>query len=100
VVPTDGKKSNGYKVKYKGFHLNRIEKPFTVRAVRHWHRLPREAVASPSLELFKTQLDTVLGNELYMTLLKQGVGLNDLHRSHATSTILCFSDGPQKVDHC
>ena len=32
-------------------------KIFPVRVVRHWHMLPREAVAAPSLELFKARLD-------------------------------------------
>jgi len=29
---------------------------------RPWHRLPREAVAAPSLEAFKARLDGALGN--------------------------------------
>jgi len=37
---------------------------FTVRLTEHWHRLRREIVASPSLEILKSQLDTVLGNLL------------------------------------
>ena len=28
----------------------------------HWSRLPREAVESPSLEILRSHLDTVLGN--------------------------------------
>jgi len=28
---------------------------FTLRLVRHWHRLPRGAVAAPSLELFNAK---------------------------------------------
>ena len=32
------------------------------RGVRPWHRLPREAVAAPSLEGFKARLDGALGN--------------------------------------
>ncbi|KFV60732.1 hypothetical protein N341_10116, partial [Tyto alba] len=35
---------------------------FIVRLVRHWNRLPREAVAAPSLEGFKARLDRALGN--------------------------------------
>ena len=30
---------------------------FPVRGVRPWHRLPREAVAAPSLEVSKARLD-------------------------------------------
>ena len=38
------------------------KKFFTVRVVRHWHRLPREAVAAPSLAVFKARLDGALSN--------------------------------------
>ena len=35
----------------------------TMRVVRPWHRLPREAVAAPgSLAVFKARLDGALGN--------------------------------------
>ena len=30
--------------------------------VRHWHRLPSEAVGAPSLEVFKARLDKALGS--------------------------------------
>ena len=46
----------------------RIEKVrkdfFTLRVVEHRNRLLTEVVESPVLELFKTQLDTSLGNLL------------------------------------
>ena len=42
-----------------------IRKHFlTVRVTEYWNRLPRELVESPSLEIFKSCLDMVLGNWL------------------------------------
>jgi len=57
-----------------------------------WPRLPREAVESPSLEIFKTHLDKVLCSLLWVTLLGQGVGLGDPQRSLPTPTMLGFCD--------
>ncbi|KAK4812279.1 hypothetical protein QYF61_014065 [Mycteria americana] len=42
--------------------LNIGKKCFTMRVVRHWHRLPIEAVDAPSLEVFKVRLDGALSN--------------------------------------
>jgi len=35
---------------------------FTMRVVKHWNELPREAVEAPSLATFKTRLDRALSN--------------------------------------
>ena len=57
-------------------------------ALEPWPRLPREAVESPSLEIFQTRLDVVLCSLLWVTLLEQGVGLGDPQRALPTPTIL------------
>ena len=44
------------------FRLDIRKKFFMMRVVRHWTRLPREAVGAPCLEVFKARLDGALSN--------------------------------------
>jgi len=44
------------------FRLDIKRKSFTVRVMRHWHRLPREAVDAPSPPMFKARLHGALSN--------------------------------------
>jgi len=64
VVPSDRTWGNGHKLKQSKFHLNMMKNFWTLRVTEHWNRMPREAVDSPSLEIFKTCLDKVLCNLL------------------------------------
>jgi len=61
-VCSDGTRGGDCKLKEGRFTLAIRKKFFTMRVVKHWSRLPREAVAAPSLEVFKARLDGALSN--------------------------------------
>lgn len=43
----DRTEGNGFKLKERRFKLD-IKQVFTLRLLRHWHRLPRDVVDAPS----------------------------------------------------
>jgi len=66
VVCGNRTRNNGQKLEQRKFHLNVRKNFFTLGVAEHWNRLPREAVESqsPSVDKFKTCLDTFLCNLL------------------------------------
>ena len=54
---SDRTRANGFKLKEGRFRLDSRRTFFAVRGERPWHRLPREAMTAPCLEVLKARLD-------------------------------------------
>jgi len=76
------------KLECSRFRLNIRKHFFTVRVTQNWDRFPGEVVESLFLEILKTCLDMVLGSQLWVALLEQGFGQEDLQRCFPSSASL------------
>jgi len=59
---SDRTSGNGFKLKEDRFRLDIRKELFMMVVVKHWHRLPREVVDAPLLEVFRARFDRALSN--------------------------------------
>ena len=96
---SDRTRGNGCKLTEGRFRLDIGKKFFPIRVVRPWPRLPREAVAAPSLAGFKARLDgalSTLGWWKMSLLMAGGLEPDDLQspfqpKPFYDSVILCLA---------
>ena len=63
MMPNNRIGDSRQELEHRTFHLH-MKNFFSVRVTEHWKRLPREAMESPFLGIFKTHLDAFLCNLL------------------------------------
>jgi len=68
MLSSERRRDNRHKGKYRKFHLYIRKKYFTLRMVKH-----SGIVEFPSFKIFTIQLNTALGNLLWLTLFRAEV---------------------------
>jgi len=74
-VDSDKTRGKHLKLRQRTLRLDIRRKFFTQRVVKHWNRLPKEAVDAPSLEAFKARLDVALGSLVWWLVILHIAGV-------------------------
>lgn len=76
-MPCARTRSSVHKLEHKSLCLNITKHFFDVQMIEHWNMLPRDAMESLYMDIFKRPLDTATGSRCLW--FSRGVGPDDLH---------------------
>ena len=87
-VSRDRKRSNHHNLQYRRSQFDTGKENFTTRGVKHWKRLPREVVGSPSWEMLNVDWKGPWATWANLTYSEREVGPDDFEKLLPTEIVL------------